>query len=205
MPTEAPTKRETWRDWLPDGTPEPTYLLTREEVVAAAERSARLGRLSNQQSGKSIVLGTGSISTGDLRYWESIGVLPRPLRRRHEGAQRALYPAWYTHLARQVRLYQDLGWSLDEIRPKIRKFADQMIGMYWDAARGQQEPAPDASVTDHLLAWPQLAIELEQFARWHADVTGATPTSIEVHVGDDTGDVARYTFPTNVFGDENET
>src|SRR5215211_8268723 len=67
-----------WRDWLPIGEPEPTAddLVTRDELL---ERVRESGIDFNART---------------FQHWEAMGALPRPLRRWHDGAVRALYPAW---------------------------------------------------------------------------------------------------------------
>ncbi len=111
MPSTDTTtsKRETWRDWLKD-KPEPTTLYTRDEIAEMA----------------SVV---DKISGNDIRHWEYQGVLPRSIRRGHDGVTRAVYPDWYAHLARMVRQLQRQGLSLADIRPRVREQAQRIIHM----------------------------------------------------------------------------
>ena len=91
-PTPTKPKRETWRDWMPEGFPQPSD----EELVTRSELLDRL-RSDPQR--------TIDITERTLRLWESEGILPGPIRQRHKGATRALYPPWYATLV----IYADLG------------------------------------------------------------------------------------------------
>src|SRR4051794_17405494 len=100
---KAPPKHETWEDWLPEGAPAPDQFLTRDELV---DRLRRYGI---------------DVDARDLRFWERSGVLPRPVKRRYNGATWALYPDWssrpngYLHLIRRVRQLQAEGYKLQQI------------------------------------------------------------------------------------------
>ena len=101
--------RETWRDWLPPDAPEPE-LLTREQLVARLREAGIDADVS------------------DLRYWEYHGILPRPVRQRHDGATRAVYPDWFVWLVGLLREYQGRdNKSLQEIGPALR-FAARFLG-----------------------------------------------------------------------------
>src|SRR5688572_13396519 len=73
---DEPPEQETWRDWLPSDDPDPTDLLTREDVIAEVQRRGH------------------GLTVNELRYLEAQGVLPRPVRQWHQGAVHALYPPW---------------------------------------------------------------------------------------------------------------
>ena len=60
------------------------------------------------------------VDLGDLRYWEQKGSLPHPIRQRHEGATRAVYPEWYVHLVKLLRQLQAHKRSLNEIGAILR-------------------------------------------------------------------------------------
>ncbi len=102
----SPVFRETWIDWLPAGVAEPpaSELLLRSQVLAwlAARRM--------------------SVRESDLRYWEGRGVLPHPVRRWHEGAVRALYPAWYPLAVRVLFHLQAVGRPLAAIGQDLRSW-----------------------------------------------------------------------------------
>ena len=104
------TTRETWRDWLGPDEPDPEELFTRDEMAAMAS-------------------GVDLITGDDLRYCEYQGVLPRSIRKWHNGGARAVYPQWYVSLARNVRQLQRQGLSLAEIRPQIREYAHHLLNM----------------------------------------------------------------------------
>ncbi len=167
---DAPPKpeRETWRDWLPDEAPEPD-LFTRDEIIEMAARRQ--------------VAGTAPITAGDLRYWESIGILPHGTRQWRNDAARALYPSWYAGLARQVRLLQRMGYSLNEMRPRIRAHHRLVLGYGTDeldkeivTTAGQVQSPEDVAL------WPDLVGELERLARWRAHLTGTPTERVEVRV-----------------------
>ncbi len=187
MPTAEKTQAytETWRDWMhPDAPePEPDELFTRDEILQHVERTARLQRLGRA------VPGPEPTTVSDVRYWESIGVLPRPTRRRHGRAQYAVYPEWYGHLIRHIRFLQEGGASLDDIRPSVRSWARTLT---------RPEPPPDTGdLNEYLSLRPALTTELERFGQWHAAVSRSTspPKSIAVHIEDADGNTTIYTWP----------
>ncbi len=98
--------KETWRDWLPPGAPEPPLaeLLTRADILDWLDRR----RLAVREN--------------DLRFWEGRGVLPRPWRKWRDGAARALYPPWYPPLVRELRRLQRDGYPLADIGPLLREY-----------------------------------------------------------------------------------
>src|SRR5689334_15674713 len=101
MPTAtAPPTDRTWRSWLRAGEPEPPEdeLLTRAEFVAALQELYPF------------------IEETTVATWERAGALPRPVRRWHHGATRALYPRWLINYALLVPEFR-AGWriSLAEI------------------------------------------------------------------------------------------
>ncbi len=160
----------TWRNWLPEGTPEPDQLFTREEIVARATRR--------------LVAGTQPIGVNDLRYWESIGILPRGVRRWRDGAPRALFPDWYGTLAREIRILQRSGYSLAEIKPRIRAQGRLILG-HGDSHLAPEEVIntyPNVLAPEHVALWPDLVTELERLARWRTSLTGVDTERVEVHV-----------------------
>ncbi len=75
---------ETWRDWLPPGTPEPERM-TRKQLLAKLR--ARGIPLEKRR----------------LRDWEAKGILPRPdVRDAPPAGSRALYPAWHDEVITAV-------------------------------------------------------------------------------------------------------
>ena len=95
---------ETWLDWAPsDYPPESSDLLTREGVLDLLKERQILATERN------------------LRSWEYLGVLPRPILRHYGGAPRALYPEWIVELVWWLGEYRARGLTLSEIQPLIRK------------------------------------------------------------------------------------
>lgn len=138
--TDKP-QRENWREWVPDAS-EPR-LITRGQVLDY------LARLKTQPP----------VTANDLRYWEGLGVLPQPIRRRHEGATRALYPLWYVPLVRQLRLFQLAGFTLDALPERMRAQARLLSERPGRAPSENEAPVPDKlreldELLD-LLLWPE--------------------------------------------------
>jgi DNA-binding transcriptional MerR regulator len=175
MPTQTKPKPETWLDWMPEGSTEPEHLLTRDEVVDLLS--------------KRHVAGTEPISAGDLRYWESIGVLPHPIRRWRDGAPRALYHPFAWLLAREVRMKQRAGFALDEIRPQIRALARNRL------AYGEKAPRLGPRTPEEIVLWPDLVNELERLARYREAVTSVPTERIEVLVVGTDGLATKYPLP----------
>lgn len=184
MPAESPpaTKRETWRDWMPEGAPEPE-LLSRAELLD----QLKAWRVDATER--------------DLRFWEYEGILPRSIRRSHNGAVRAVYPKWYAYLPRRVRTWQRLGFSLEQIRRRIRAYAKYELGI-----SPAPEDALDQEIRQHRMGpaiegpedirLPQAMIsELERLARWHERITGSPTDHVEVWVVDSEGNPTCYPWP----------
>ena len=108
------TVKETWKDWLGPDEPEPDQLFTRQEIADRA--NTLIGSMGKH------------VRAGDLRLWEQLGILPRGIRRGHQGAARNLYPDWTADLVQQIRLLQNQGYSLEEIKPRIRAHARLVLG-----------------------------------------------------------------------------
>lgn len=185
MAAEAPTKpkAQTWRDWMHPDDPEPAAVLTRGEVVA---------RLHSWRE---------EVTERDLRLWESRGLLPRPVRRSHDGAVRAVYPDWYPYLVRQLRRLQRRGFSLEQIKRRTRAFARYVL----DVTDDPDNPI-DADIREHAmgpaiegpedvgLPKPMVA-QLERVAGWHERITGQPTDHVEVWVVDADGLPTQYPFP----------
>ena len=93
--------RETWRDWLPPGHPEPPLITRRELLDTLARR------------------GLG-VSESTLRYWEREDALPTPVRRSHEGTVQVLYPAWYAEVVAAMPRPLTGRGPLARLRPQVR-------------------------------------------------------------------------------------
>ncbi len=106
MPTAAPARpnKDTWVDWVKDGAPDPSPedLITRDELIDHL-----------QQAGV-------PITARELRYWETAGALPRPVKRSHTGAIRAVYPTWVLRLIPRLRTLRHQGVPLSEIGAHLR-------------------------------------------------------------------------------------
>ena len=98
--------RETWRDWLPPGHPEPP-LITRDELL---ETLARRGQAVGERT---------------LQHWERVGALPSPIRRHHGRVSRALYPAWYTEVVAAMPRRGAGAGPLAQLRPLLRARFEQ--------------------------------------------------------------------------------
>jgi DNA-binding transcriptional MerR regulator len=102
--------RRDWRDWLPDGAPEP-QLITRDELIEwLADNGINL-------------------PTRTLESWHRQGVLPYPVRRKHGETVKALYPTWFITAIKHLRDSQDRGLSLDKIKPLMRM--DALNSIQW--------------------------------------------------------------------------
>jgi len=106
MTTEtAPTKHtSTWIDWMPPGAPTGA-VLSHDELLA---------ELRDQGI---------DLAAATLEHWRRNGVLPRPVRRRHDGATRPVYPSWFVPAIKHLRDLQRAGRSLEEIAPVMRSWA----------------------------------------------------------------------------------
>jgi DNA-binding transcriptional MerR regulator len=190
--TETPptTKRETWADWM-GGDQEPDELFTRAEIVDQA--NTLIGALGKP------------VSASDLQLWEKLGVCPRPIRRRRGDAQYALYPRWQAYLIRNVRQLQREGYSLEEVRPRIRAYARMTLG-YGRSAIDDEIAAdrPTAQAPEDITLWPVLVEELERLSRWWAHIQGVDVDRVEVHVLGTNGRATKYPLPIAPH-DNNET
>lgn len=164
-----PTNTETWKDWLGPDEPEPDQLFTRQEIADHA--NALIGSMGKH------------VRAGDLRLWEQLGILPRGIRRGHQGAARNLYPDWTADLVQQIRLLQNQGYSLEEIKPRIRAHARLVLG-YGRTPLDDEIRAhhPNAQAPEDIALWPALVEELERLARWRSQLSGVQTDRIEVRV-----------------------
>ncbi len=106
MPTEAPAKpkQETWLDILLPSTPEP-LMISREELLGTLQARG--------------------VDVNDITivFWEKSGTLPRPVRRWHAGAPRAMYPVYAIDAIEHLRQLQAAGHTLEQIAPVMRTWA----------------------------------------------------------------------------------
>ena len=139
MPTtETPptTNRETWRNWFPESEPE-----------------FPIGKLLDLTHYMDIE----PVDQSTLRFWQKIGLIPHPERRRDGAGTIAMYPAVALAVIKRIRDRQKAGLTLKEIRPILRgmvaTWSDpdplSMKAALIEAARKQAELAgvPVAHVT----------------------------------------------------------
>jgi DNA-binding transcriptional MerR regulator len=188
--TATKTNRETWIDWLGPDDPEPDELYTRAEIVDRANEVARPP-------------GVKPVKGGDLQLWEKIGVLPRSVRRRHGDAQYALYPAWHAYLARQVRQLQREGYSLDEIKPRVRAYARMTLG-YGRTPIDEEIGRRNVQSPEDIAMWPALVEELERLGRWWGHLQGVEAERVEVHVVGTNGRATKYPLPLKTYREQTE-
>ncbi len=159
--TRRKAHRSTWQDLLPPDAPMPAELLTREELLA---------RLATWRI---------EATEADLRYWEYEGILPRPVRRWHEGAVRAVYPPWFVPLVRDLRALQRQGLALSEIAARMP------VRIHLAATYEQDIP-------------PAVRREAERLARTLEHEAGIRVDQVTVHTSQVAGDEQRtvhYTVP----------
>ncbi len=116
MPTAEKTTtppKETWRDWMPKGAPDPDLLSHDQLLEELRDRGTEL-------------------SSASFQHYRQRGVLPRPIRRRYEGVTQAVYPSWFIPAIEHLKALQATGHSLDEIAPVMRKWA-KVGGMWSDS------------------------------------------------------------------------
>lgn len=102
--------RETWRDWWPDGVPEPPALITRAELLAKIEENSGI-----------------RVTERELRYWEMLGALPGPIRQYHAGAIHATYPFWHAEVVALVPELRARRLPWPAIRDRLRaRFAERV-------------------------------------------------------------------------------
>lgn len=176
MSAPATAKPGTWIDWMAPGTPEPTELITRDEVI---DRLLQRGV---------------KIAARTLAHWESIGATPRPVRRWRDGAPRALYPDWVVDIAVQVpHFLRYEGLTLSEI-------GDTLRGQLWppDAV----VLLPDGSRFGGTVygGYPRILGNLTDAAlvsladRYHR-ATGVPIRRIDIHVVDERGTGVETRYP----------
>jgi DNA-binding transcriptional MerR regulator len=193
--TPPKSKRETWRDWLPAEIPSPPddQLFTRDELLHLLHQgAAHLGNPSGSQFSNDLATRV-ALTTNELRYLESEGVLPRPIRRWHKGAVRALYPVWVVHLVTHIRGLQLSGFALAEIRPWAREHIAAI-------ARGEpvtDRPTQTSSPTHTSPTALPVTVrrELRRLARAHERVVGVETARVEVRVTSITGHTTTYEVP----------
>ena len=165
---------ETWFDWMPpegreDALLDAEPLLTRDELIAELKK-----------------LGVEA-TPRDFNLWQQRGALPSPLRRRHKGATRAVYPRWMIGLVVKLRDFQGDGRKLREIGPILR---DHVSFMFSPPSREpRQQEAHDRRVARSQLfpLWDELDVRIASLARIRETLRGVKITKAELHLIDDQG------------------
>ncbi len=108
MPT-TPQKQETWRNWIADDSTDPTdsddEVITRDELLRRAAQWVE------------------KVHPRTLQILEQQGLLPRPIRRWHDGAVRALYAPWMTDLVIRAYDHYRNHSPLEEAQADMRRYA----------------------------------------------------------------------------------
>ncbi len=131
MPVGVKSKRvqpnqETWVDWMPEGAPEPELRSHDELIHELHERGI-------------------DITPTTLEYWRRKGILPRPVRRRHAGATRPVYPEWFVPAIEHLKKLQAAGKSLNDICPLMQSWA--RIPVQWNDPRAELIATTRAALT----------------------------------------------------------
>ena len=130
-----------WPGWYPRDVELPTD----DELIGRDEMLTRL-RQHNVD-----------ISARTLGRWEAQGMVPRPIRKRHEGATRAVYPAWVASFAVLVHVSLQRGESVDHVARNapywaedyLRRTTADKLERVWDTLlRGNQAPDGLLEVVD---------------------------------------------------------
>lgn len=174
-------RSETWVDWMPKGAPLPEdrELLTREELLnAVAAKMADLRAMhemiedpdsEHHRLMKSTISRSSDfamkVAPRTLREWETLGILPRPIRRKVRGASRAVYPRWHVDAVVEVASSKRYGTSPEFLRTCAKR-------MYWIRVGSQT-----------LAAQPEtqaLAEALDAYAEAYARLGEPRPSWIRV-------------------------
>ena len=123
--------RDDWRQWLPEGVPEPSTI-TRAELLVEVQRWGV------------------AVSERELRYWESLGALPHPVRKFQNGATHATYPLWYDEIVTEAVVLrgQGLDWSAigQRLRGTFADIASRAIHARWKPDFRSPSLTPDVFI-----------------------------------------------------------
>lgn len=111
---EEKRRQQTWLDWIPEGWPAPAdeELIGREELLDRVEREFGI-----------------EIRPRTLQELEQQGLTPRPIRKWHEGATRALYAPWVVDLVGRGYLRRGRG-NVEDAIEEVRAAVPQVIALY---------------------------------------------------------------------------
>jgi len=145
------TVKETWRDWFPESEPKfpigKLLDLTHDMDIEPVDRST-------------------------LRFWQKIGLIPHPVRRRDGTGTIAMYPAVALAVIERIRNLQKAGLTLKEVRPLLRG----MVATWNDPDPLSMKPA------------------LIEAARKHAELAGVRVDHVTVTFTDTAGTEASYVY-----------
>jgi len=175
--------RPTWRDWLGHDAPEPTEMLSREQLI---------DRLRADHI---------NVTSATIALWQRRGLLPYPTKRREGTATIGYYPNWIATLVQELRRLQGSGLKLEQIGPHLRSLARQItaptsvtrvISAHDEGVIGASEtasvPRIPASAPD---SFGPLA---EALARIYRHEYGTAIQKVEVRLVDDRGNPVSFTF-----------
>lgn len=135
MPSAEKTRttQETWADWIKDINPD--YDENHDDYVTIDELVEELNRFFAHRNAE--------INPSTIRYWQTQGLIPYPLKRWVNGVTRALYPSPLAfrvmlHL-RQLQL--DRGYSLDQLKEAIRPLLKKSIAEEYEPSEYNLELA----------------------------------------------------------------
>ena len=158
MPAEttAKPKHETWRDppWSRPDDPEPEHLVTREELLAQLRWDGY------------------PVADRTLRSWQQSGLVPRPVRRWHEGRPAALYPAWVEDLVLFALALKAGGTPIDEVREVVRRISwgdREMLTHVPLSTAGERK----ARIASNTAAARRMAEVVTEVARLHEQMFGS--------------------------------
>lgn len=171
----APSAQSTWLDWFAGETSPPTEVMTRDELLEQLRRNGI------------------DVNARTLMYWESKGVLPRPVRRYVGGSPKATYPAGWIDVVALVRTQQEDGDSLQEIEALVRAMGPGIVkAATWTTQQAGRDAmlalAKLAATTERVAGKPITAIRVvmtsngeivDDFSFGRAPTIEATKTSTE--------------------------
>lgn len=166
MPVANAPETKTWQDWYPAGKLEIFDLLSRDEMLEAANAAGCSATVSN------------------LNFWFRTGVLPKPVRRRHSGRIRPTFPEWYPRLVCYLRQLQEEGLTSGEIRQRLRAWGAELVAER--IAMGAYDGSPPPTMPSTLLP-PGMVEAIRTHARDLEMTTGFPQQSAKIIFRDVTG------------------
>jgi len=162
--TDTTTPKETWIDWIPDDFRDPAIALDDDELITRDELLRRVRALGPD------------IHPRTLQVMEKQGLAPRPIRRWHEDAVRALYAPWVVEIVTRAHDLRRQRLSKDEALEHVRAYA---IGTYLgsNVSRDSELRIPDETLK-------QLQAIGYRHTRFIAPIA-----AVEIHFLDAKGDV----------------